>query len=464
MNNVLAKKYIPKLTLEEFVDECKPFVQEYSCPLCEGILINSIIDRCGHSFCKECLDILLRDTKFCLFSNSEIKEVSNNIVVNNAIEKQKVFCKNKDKCIWIGKLSERNNHLVFDCAGEMNSCDFLCGRDYTREDMVAHKLECPMRVVNCHHCDEYIKYVDLDEHYKNCSNIPIPCSCGMNVPASRMKIHMDSYCEVTATDCPFSSFGCAFYEIRRNLKVHLDENLEDHLKLIASKMRTLEDTINMNREEISSLKNENTSLNSEIKKSFDMNNNLNTTFTKMFSELNLKIDKIREYSIIPISNYLPKYDRIEDKIISISNNRISKVIDNTGWYGTCSLPIKLTNDKTIINSKIINTTNSCIMIGITYSKLKPPIEKGFYQLTEPEDESYMFYCFNSSIYNKGRASESSKSLTQNDIVTIIIDRINSELSFRCNGTFIANMHIDTSLDIKLAVDLCDNGDELILLE
>ena len=56
MNNVLAKKYLPKLVLEEFVEECKIFVEEYSCPLCEGILFNSVIDRCGHSFCKECIE------------------------------------------------------------------------------------------------------------------------------------------------------------------------------------------------------------------------------------------------------------------------------------------------------------------------------------------------------------------------------------------------------------------------
>jgi hypothetical protein len=464
MNNVLAKKYIPNLSLEEFIDECKPFVQEYSCPLCEGILYNSVIDRCGHSFCKDCLEILLRDTKFCLFSNVEIKEVTNNTVLNNVIEKQRIFCKNKTKCEWIGKLSERKNHLIYDCAGELNTCDFLCGGEYTREEMASHKLECLMRVINCHHCDEFVKFVELEEHYKSCSNIPIPCSCGLNIASSRMKLHLDSYCEVTATDCPFSAFGCAFYEIRRNLKSHLDEHLEDHLKLVAGRMRTLEDMINMSKKEITSLQNENIILKNEIKKAYDTNDEFKKDITKMFNELNLKINKMSDYSIVPISNYLPRFEKVDDNIISINNNRISKVIDNTGWYGISSLPIKLTNDKTIINSKLVNTSHSCVMIGITYSNMKAPLEKGFYQLTETEDESYMFYCFNSSIYNKGRAGESSKCMSTNDIVTIIIDKTNSELSFRCNGSFIASMHIDINLDIRLAIDLCDYGDELFLLE
>ena len=130
-HNVLNKKFIPYLVLNEFLEESKIFVQEYSCPLCEGILNESIIDKCGHSFCKPCVEVLLDETNICPFSKIEIlpqndyKKTKNkntsfmdyvfiNRAVNAVIEKQNVFCKNKNsKCEWTGKLNERKNHLLY---------------------------------------------------------------------------------------------------------------------------------------------------------------------------------------------------------------------------------------------------------------------------------------------------------------------------------------------------------------
>ena len=45
MNDVLSKKFPPNLTIDEFIPECKPFAEPYSCPLCEGILFESVIDK-----------------------------------------------------------------------------------------------------------------------------------------------------------------------------------------------------------------------------------------------------------------------------------------------------------------------------------------------------------------------------------------------------------------------------------
>ena len=116
MNNVLTRKFNPELLIEDFIDDCQKFVELYSCPLCEGILIEAIIDRCGHSFCKKCIETLKQETNKCPFSKIEIKDYLTNIVVNSVIEKQICYCKNKNlKCDWQGKLSERKDHLYYDC-------------------------------------------------------------------------------------------------------------------------------------------------------------------------------------------------------------------------------------------------------------------------------------------------------------------------------------------------------------
>ena len=54
LNNVLSQKFKPNLTIDEFLEECQKYIESYSCPLCEGILFESIFDNCGHSFCKNC--------------------------------------------------------------------------------------------------------------------------------------------------------------------------------------------------------------------------------------------------------------------------------------------------------------------------------------------------------------------------------------------------------------------------
>ena len=38
------------LKIDEFVPEWPPLAEPYSCPLCEGILYESVIDKCGHIF------------------------------------------------------------------------------------------------------------------------------------------------------------------------------------------------------------------------------------------------------------------------------------------------------------------------------------------------------------------------------------------------------------------------------
>ena len=58
----------------------------------------------------------------------------------------------------------------------------------------------------------------------------------------------------------------------------------------------------------------------------------------MFNDMNLKLNIIKEYSIIPFSNYMPKFEKSEN-IISINSNKIAKSIDNAGWYGISSFPI-----------------------------------------------------------------------------------------------------------------------------
>jgi len=184
----------------------------------------------------------------------------------------------------------------------------------------------------------------------------------------------------------------------------------------------------------------------------------------IMNNLNSKIDKIKDYQIIPFSNYSPTFSLIDNNIISIKNNHITKISDNYGWFGISSKPLLLTHDKTIINFKIFNTISSCIMIGLTYSELSIPLEKGFYQRTELENQSLMFYCYNSSTYIRGRSNDEVNNISmENDIISVIINKNINEVAFYKNGACISNNNIDLSREIRLAIDLCDYNDEIIII-
>jgi hypothetical protein len=82
----------------------------------------------------------------------------------------------------------------------------------------------------------------------------------------------------------------------------------------------------------------------------------------------------------------------------------------------------------------------------------------------------MFYCYNSSIYFRGRANVPSQinSCIDNDIISLIIDTVNNTLSFRKNGIQVSDMIElvkieDLNQQIKFVVDFCDQNDEVMFL-
>lgn len=479
MNNVLTQHFVPNLTINEFLDECKIFVDSYSCPLCEGILLESVIDKCGHSFCKECMNTLLKETSKCPFTNNELKPpLSLNIIVNSVIEKQKVYCKNRGAgCGWIGKLSERKLHLSNDCTKEIIQCENYpnCTFKAPRDEVQIHLTQCEFRTIKCEYCEEKILYKNIEDHIKQCPNAPVECSnkCGMKVPLSKINYHIQNECGMTAVECPFGVVGCEFYDLRKTLKDHLDRDLERHLRMITAKISSLEKLISTQGESIKAVTLENQTLKQEIESLNDklLLSNKNTHDT--ISKLQLELNKTKSYSIIPFSNYVPLFTEVPptQKIIKIdpTNLTIQKISENVGWYGISSSNNFNTvkeQDKIIVNMKIIKTANSCIMFGVTFSDEHGPLENGFYH--QIFDKSYIFYCFNCAVYSKGvviAEYEKEKTCNEGDIISIIFDINESGLEFRRNGKLMHSKIRDIDMNkMKICVDLSDYGDEVMFLK
>ena len=494
MNDVLSKKYPPNLTIDEFIPECKPFAEPYSCPLCEGILYESVIDKCGHSFCLECSNNLLKETQKCPFSNLALSPpFAMNIVVNTVLEKQIVYCRNKSLgCEWQGKLGERKTHLNYECLKETISCEYApdCKEKDLRENILNHIKTCPYRLVQCEYCDETMTFENLEYHNKVCPNIPVECSnkCGKKIPMNKLKYHLEEECDNTVVECPFNLVGCEYYEIRLKLKPHLEQDLERHLRMLTDKIHKLEKGLNEANSRIDELNNENNLLKKNIQilneQIINNKNEVNNSLNLITARMNFN----KKYSPIYQSNFVPNFfdnDLSQENIFFLDKQNfiIKKSSKNLGWYGLSSKILFNVNnsisssligyndeqDIIIINMKINNTINSCIMFGITWSNEQNPVEKGFYSFTNDKNKSLMFYCFNSAIYHKGVVMVSNpkeKKCYDGEIITMIIKKSKNTVQFRKNGKPVFDAinipELNQSL-IRAAVDMSDFDDEVEFL-
>ena len=494
MNDVLSKKYPPNLTIDEFIPECKPFAEPYSCPLCEGILYESVIDKCGHSFCLECSNNLLKETQKCPFSNLALSPpFAMNIVVNTVLEKQIVYCRNKSLgCEWQGKLGERKTHLNYECLKETISCEYApdCKEKDMRENILNHIKTCPYRLVQCEYCDETMTFENLEYHNKVCPNIPVECSnkCGKKIPMNKLKYHLEEECDNTVVECPFNLVGCEYYDLRLKLKPHLEQDLERHLRMLTDKIHKLEKGLNEANSRIEELNNENNLLKKNIQilneQIINNKNEVNNSLNIITARMNFN----KKYLSIYQSNFVPNFfdNKLSQENIFFLDKQnfiIKKSSKNLGWYGLSSQVLFNVNnsisssligfndeqDVIIINMKINNTINSCIMFGITWSNEANPVEKGFYSFTNDTNKSLMFYCFNSAIYHKGVVMVSNpkeKKCYDGEVITMIIIKSKNTVQFRKNGKPVFDAinipGLNQSL-IRAAVDMSDFDDEVEFL-
>ena len=494
MNDVLSKKFPPNLKIDEFIPECKPFAEPYSCPLCEGILYESVIDKCGHSFCLECSNNLLKLTQKCPFSNLPLNPpFAMNIVVNTVLEKQIVFCRNKELgCEWQGKLGDRKTHLNYECMKETINCEYApdCKEKDLRENILNHIKICPYRLIQCEYCEETMTFENLEYHNKICPNIPVECSnkCGKKIPMNKLKYHLEEECDNTVVECPFNLVGCEYYEIRLKLKPHLEHDLERHLRMLTNKIHYLEKGLSEANSRIDELNNENNLLKKNIQILNEQIINNKNEFNNSLNIITSRMNFNKKYSPIYPSNFVPNFfdNKLSNENIFILDKKnflIKKASKNLGWYGISSQVLFNINnsisasmigfndqqDIIIINMKIINTINSCIMFGITWSNEENPVEKGFYSFTNDKNKSLMFYCFNSAIYHKGVVMVSNpkeKKCYDGEIITMIIKKSKNTVQFRKNGKPVFDAidvpELNQSL-IRAAVDMSDFDDEVEFL-
>lgn len=235
---IVSENYFRKsLTLEDFCPENRNIVQDYVCPLCQGIILDPVVDPCAHIYCRTCILSHLSRDKTCPINNILLDEHGLNRleVVNGILEKQMVRCKNRDfYCDWVGKLSELFTHLNVLCRRQLLDCTNKgCEVKIFREDLECHLELCDWRIVNCLDCQISIPYVEVPPHQDLCPKYKLCCiqQCGTMIEREQMGNHVASECTNTVVNCPFVVLGCNNRVPRGELNEYMDRNRNSHALL-----------------------------------------------------------------------------------------------------------------------------------------------------------------------------------------------------------------------------------------
>ena len=110
---------------------------------------------CGHTFCKSCLEGIMKFSNNCPVCRSEEFDVMFNKQADRAIRSLHVFCTNKAQgCLWQGEVYDINNHLG-NCLFQVVHCPNNCGESLQRQYLTSHvETECRCRIAD--HCDNQI--------------------------------------------------------------------------------------------------------------------------------------------------------------------------------------------------------------------------------------------------------------------------------------------------------------------
>ena len=245
--------YEKQLPLEDFTAENHKKLLQYICPLCNGVLVEPLMDQKGHMFCDKCLTLYEQNnsTKHkkleCPVSNHVLKmgNLKPNELINNYLKEMMCFCPNKKKgCKWEGKYYLRNKHIEKEC--EFIDAELChnegCGKIIKTENIKNHlEKECDFRKTTCEKCKKVITFKEKEKHEGECGkeeekkNKKILCKkCGLGITADQMEKHVSEECPEFEINCDFFVFGCKEKFLRKNKYNHFfeDNQINSHNRIL----------------------------------------------------------------------------------------------------------------------------------------------------------------------------------------------------------------------------------------
>ena len=196
---------------------------------------------CGYIFCKSCLENVKATS--CPMCKDEQFETFFNKQVHREVQDVRVYCTNKEKgCKWTGEVRDIGLHLenTDGCRFEEVTCPNDCKKLMQRRLLSNHiKFKCLYRKVKCRYCSNNVKRLFVDStHLEECPKLPLPCpnSCRkVKIFREDMEAHRKE-CPLELIQCEYHDVGCGMKITRKRQRVHNEKSMEKHLYLIKNEL------------------------------------------------------------------------------------------------------------------------------------------------------------------------------------------------------------------------------------
>ncbi|EAL73330.1 hypothetical protein DDB_G0267754 [Dictyostelium discoideum AX4] len=343
------------ITLDELLIN-EDINDDYTCCVCECLLIEALQCRNGHVACKNCFIKIVKSKKECMTCRCEIKSIeslSKNRYLEKEIRKLNINCPNSflkrelnlnnnnkngngnegssaneieqpqqpqqqqpqelikdinNGCKEILTIDQLDSHLK-QCEYRFLKCTNLyandlcseldiCGYDYRYNQSEKHRDECPYGIIGCTLCGKDCSRVDIESHTENhCPKLLVKCpTCNQDQLIARCDLddHLSVDCAMIEIDCILKESGCKERVKRNQLANHLSS--DNHLLFINNQFNQQNDIINQLKLELSHCND----LNEILTAKLDRYNNDNTMFRGKWVISNWT-DKLNQY---PPKKYL----------------------------------------------------------------------------------------------------------------------------------------------------------------
>lgn len=223
------------------------------CPVCLLLLREPhTVSCCGYSFCHACIHRIKTSSGSCPCCNEDNFDFFLNKGLKRSLYEFKIYCSNQiDGCQWTGNLGQLDSHL--NCNPQklrsLEGCQYVyikcsyCSKSFLRSKINNHKqYECLMRPYVCPHCNRFEStYGEVTiSHWTECGLFPTPCECGETLQRQFIDDHIANVCPKTIVECDFKHFGCDVRLSRKDMKIHIGENLASHIGKLARLVVRLE--------------------------------------------------------------------------------------------------------------------------------------------------------------------------------------------------------------------------------
>ena len=222
------------------------------CSVCLCVLREPyLLDCCGYSFCKSCIEPIKSEKKPCPLCAVHFTTCIPDKRLQRTLNDFQVYCSHKEEgCKWAGQLANLAHHLnvnpLFE-AERLSGCQLTsfdckhCGECFQRRELVNHETSvCSKRPYSCEYCRDFKSTFEdvTSNHLSVCPGRPVPCynGCGSSPLLKSLEDHLKE-CPLEVIECAFSYAGCNEKLPRKDMAEHITQRLAIHMSLQATSHR-----------------------------------------------------------------------------------------------------------------------------------------------------------------------------------------------------------------------------------